>query len=171
MSAPGPAGTVVRGPDGRDELVFRRTYPDPVDEVWAAVTDPDRCARWFGRWTGDARPGGTVALTITSEEDGGGAPETVRIVDCVPPRRLQVTLDGPDGSPPWELTVELSPHGDGTGAGTVLEFHQLLADGFSPADTGPGWHWYLDRLGAVLAGGPLPDWEAHLAATAGHYPR
>ncbi|MFP5072381.1 SRPBCC family protein [Pseudonocardia nantongensis] len=167
----GPAGAVVRRPDGRSELAFRREFPDRVDDVWAAVTDPDRCARWFGRWTGDARPGGTVMLTMTSAEDGGGPPEAVRIVDCVPPHRLAVTIGVPDAGPPWEITAELAADRDAPGGGTVLEFRQVLADGFSPADAGPGWHWYLDRLAAVLSGGPMPGWEATLAATGPLYPR
>ncbi|MBC3189908.1 SRPBCC family protein [Pseudonocardia sp. C8] len=160
----GPAGTVVRGADGQARLAFRREFPDPVDEVWAAITDPDRCARWFGHWTGDARPGGTVALTMTSEEDGGGPPSTVRIVTCEPPHRLAVEISEETGAP-WELAVVLAPAGDGT----VLEFEQVLPAGFSPADAGPGWHWYLDRLAATLSGEPMPDWEATLAATRPHY--
>ena len=35
--------------------------------------------------------------------------------------------------------------------------------GFSPTDVGPGWHWYLDRLGADLAGTPFPAWPDYEA--------
>ena len=45
------AGEVVRGTDGRAVLRFRRVHDEPVADVWSAVTDPDRCARWFGRWS------------------------------------------------------------------------------------------------------------------------
>ncbi|MEQ3554519.1 SRPBCC family protein [Pseudonocardia nematodicida] len=166
-AAPGPGGTVHTRPDGRRELAFRREFPDPVDEVWAAVTDPARCARWFASWTGDARPGGTIALTMTSAEDGGGPPETARITACEPPHRLAVTIEVPDAGPPWELAVDLTSTADG---GTVLEFRQPLPDGASAADTGSGWHWYLDRLAATLAGAPMPEWEPHLAATTALYP-
>ncbi|BBF99561.1 MULTISPECIES: SRPBCC family protein [Pseudonocardia] len=165
-AAPGPAGEVRRGPDGRSRLVFRRVFPDPIDEVWSAVTDPARCARWFGTWTGDARLGGTVALSLTSDEDSGGPPADTLITECDPPHRLAVQVtEGGDSA--WELSVSLHP----TGTGTVLTFEQVLPGTFSPADAGPGWHWYLDRLSAVLSGGPMPDWEATLAATAQHYPR
>ncbi|ANY06220.1 SRPBCC family protein [Pseudonocardia sp. HH130630-07] len=161
---PPGAGRIVTGEDGRKRLAFHRRLPDPVEDVWSAITDPDRCARWFGRWTGDARPGGTVALELTSDEDGGGPPSDARIVVCEPPRRLAIELAEGDGAP-WELAVALSP----AGAGTVLEFEQVLPQGFSPADAGPGWHWYLDRLAAVLSGGPMPDWDETLAATSAHY--
>ncbi|GAA4997320.1 SRPBCC family protein [Pseudonocardia tropica] len=163
MSEP---GTVSESPDGRRVLAFRREFTAPVEDVWAAVTDPDRCARWFAHWTGDARPGGVVVLSMTSDEDGGGPPSDARIVVCEPPHRLQVEIGG-DTGPPWELSVELTS--DGTT--TVLHFAQALPEGLSPADAGPGWHWYLDRLRAALGGDPMPDWETTLADTGPLYPR
>lgn len=149
-----PDGVVTREPDGRGTLLFRREYPDPPAHVWPALTESDRLARWFGSFTGDARHGGTVALTMTSAEDSGGPPSSVRIVECAPPYRLSVLIEE-DGSDPWEILVTLE---DGRSGGTVLHFRQTLPVGFSPADAGPGWHWYLDRLGASLYGGAFPDW-------------
>ena len=43
-----PRGTVEQAPDGA-RLVFRRDYPDPVEDVWAALTEPARLGRWIGR--------------------------------------------------------------------------------------------------------------------------
>lgn len=160
-------GTVTRLPDGRAELVFHREFPDPVEDVWAAVTDPRRCARWFASWSGDGRPGGTITVVMTSDEDGGGAPSTATVTRCEAPHRLAVSIHE-DDAPPWELAVDLAATVTG---GTALEFRQVLPEGFSTADAGPGWHWYLDRLAAVLSGGPMPDWETTLAETAPHYPR
>ncbi len=150
-----PDGVVTREPDGRDTLTFRREYPDPPARVWPALTESDRLARWFGSFAGDARPGGVVTLTMTSAEDSGGPPASVRIVECDPPDRLSVSIEE-DGTAPWEIVVTL--HGTPSG-GTVLRFSQTLPAGFSPADAGPGWHWYLDRFGASLSGEALPAWE------------
>ena len=41
-------GIVTRLDDGRQRLEFRRSWPDPIDDVWAALTEPDRMARWIG---------------------------------------------------------------------------------------------------------------------------
>lgn len=166
VPAGGPAGRVTRLPDGRAELVFRREFPDAVEDVWAAVTEPERCARWFASWSGDARVGGTVSIVMTSDEDGGGPPETARITACDAPTRLALSIGDSDAGTPWEVAVDLSATAAG---GTVLVFRQVLPEGLSPADAGPGWHWYLDRLGAVLSGGPMPDWETTLAGTRPHY--
>ncbi|WP_224392493.1 SRPBCC family protein [Pseudonocardia sp. ICBG1293] len=157
-------GEVHHEPGGPTVLRFRRVHPEPVEDVWSAVTDPDRCARWFGRWSGDARPGGTVALEMTAEEDAGGPPSQVLISECDPPHRLAVAIRDGDGEP-WELTLTLAPEG----TGTVLVLPHVLPAGLSPADAGPGWHWYLDRLAASLAGTPMPDWERTLTATVDHY--
>jgi uncharacterized protein YndB with AHSA1/START domain len=144
----------------RRTLTLQRSYPDPVDDVWAAFTDSTRLARWFGSYTGTGRPGGTVELTVTGEVDAGGTvadPVTVTVHECAAPHRLVVEIpEGPEGQV-WVVEVDLSP----TGAGTDLVFTQRLAPGLDPADVEAGWNWYLDRLGASLHGADMPDWSAY----------
>ena len=40
-------------------VVLRREWPDPIDDVWSALTESERTARWIGTWTGrgGGRPG------------------------------------------------------------------------------------------------------------------
>ena len=33
--------------DGRPAVRFRRTYPHPIQRVWAAVTEPEELSHWF----------------------------------------------------------------------------------------------------------------------------
>jgi uncharacterized protein YndB with AHSA1/START domain len=151
-------GAVVRE-DGQVLLRFERHYEAPATEVWSALTDPDRTARWLGRWSGDPAEG-QVLLTMADEE---GAPaETVTIDRCEPPSRLEVTAGTADG--PWPLTVLLTEE-----AGrTRLLFTHRLAEPYDASAVGPGWHYYLDRLDAVLAGTDVPgdfaDYHPRLAA-------
>ena len=42
---------------GETFLVFERTFRAPIEDVWAAVTESDRLARWIGEWTGDPSTG------------------------------------------------------------------------------------------------------------------
>ena len=140
-------GTVVR--DGEAvRLVFERSYDASVEEVWEALTDPVRLGRWFGSWTGDPASG-RVALTMTDE--GEQEPSTVLIRTCRPPELIEVSVDGPDG--PWPLAVRLV----GEAGRTRLTFVHELAEPYDAGSIGPGWQYYLDRLGAVVAGAPLPD--------------
>ena len=160
----GPAdrrGEISTDPDGRPRLVFRRSWPDPAAEVWAALTEPERSARWIGRYEGPHGAGAEGDFTMTAEE---GSPATrVRLVECEPPRRLVVQfLDGMA----WRLEVDLTEDG----AGTTLTFTQVLADDSGLGDIATGWHWYLDRLDAVLTGMPAPaDWDDFAAAVGPGY--
>ena len=148
-------------------VVLRREWPDPIDDVWSALTESERTARWIGTWTGPGRSRGRgldrtglvprdVEFTMTGEVDAGGEvapPVTVTIVECDPPRRL--VLDIPEGDgPPWRVAVSLTEEG----GRTVLLFEQRVVGGVSPADVEAGWSWYLDRLGASLHGEPMPSW-------------
>jgi uncharacterized protein YndB with AHSA1/START domain len=33
--------------DGRPAVRFVRTYPQPIERVWQAITTPEGLARWF----------------------------------------------------------------------------------------------------------------------------
>ncbi len=145
-----PLGQVLRDQDGM-RLEFVRTYDSPLNDVWSALTEPDRVARWFGIWTGDPATG-TIELLMA--EDEGSTPQPVTILECQPPARLVIDLPGPDGT--WCLSVSLRAQ-DGL---TTLVFIQRLAQPYDPSSIGPGWHYYLDRLGAVVADTPVPGrWD------------
>jgi uncharacterized protein YndB with AHSA1/START domain len=139
------------------EIVLRRGYATSPEDVWAAFTESDRLARWFGRYTGHGRPGGTVELTVTGELDAGGEvadPVTVAVHECAPPHRLVVEVPS-SGTGSWWIAVDIAPEGDGA----ALTFTQRLVDGITAEEVTAGWRWYLDRLGAALEGGPKPAWS------------
>jgi uncharacterized protein YndB with AHSA1/START domain len=151
-------GVVTTEDDGRQRVEFRRSWPDPIEDVWAALTEPERLARWIGVYEGERRPGGTGTFDMTGEEgDHAGQPTT--IVECEPPRRLVVEWPQPDAS---VMRVDLDLwQEDGR---TVLRFVQFFPADAGAVDWAMGWHWYLDRLGAEIDGSTPPtDWDAFLA--------
>ncbi|MGY1745812.1 SRPBCC family protein [Blastococcus sp. SYSU D00695] len=155
-------GAISTDPDGRRRLVFRRSWPDPADAVWSALTEPERSARWIGRYDGDHGPGAEGDFTMTGED---GAPTSrLRIEECRPPHRLVLQWLDQMG---WRVEVDLA-EAAGT---TTLTFTQVLAaDDPGVGDIAAGWHWYLDRLGAVLAGTAVPeDWDAFHGAVGPGY--
>lgn len=143
-----------RTPTGRREhrsfgesMVLERTFTASIDEVWAAVTEPERLERWIGTWTGDPRSG-SVAFRMTAESPEAGE-ETVQIDECTPPHRLRARIQvpgHPDHEWHWELLLR---HVAGT---TTLTFVQSVAGDVPPTDVGPGWEYYLDRLVAAETG-------------------
>ena len=148
-------GEISTDPDGRRRLVFRRSWPDPVADVWAALTEPERSVRWIGRYDGERGTGAEGVFTMTAEE---GAPaEAVRIEECAPPHRLVLRwLDGMG----WRIELDLAE----TGGTTTLTFTQVFPARTDVAEFATGWHWYLDRLDATLTGAAVPaDWDSFLA--------
>ena len=155
-------GSVDEVPEGV-RLQFRRSWPDPVEDVWAALTEPGRTERWIGTFDGERRVGGTGTFTMTHEEEPVGEPMT--ITECVPPHRLVVEWATEEG---WRVQLDLAREGDRT----VLLFTQFFAAGTEVTDYVLGWHWYLDKFDAEVGGGPAPgSWDDFLAATGPAYGR
>ncbi len=150
-------------PDGSggSRLEFRRTWPDDADDVWAALTDPERTTRWIGAYEGERSNGATGVFTMTAED---GAPsERLTIVECIEPHRL--VLDWPDNDD-WRIELDLVAQR----GGTTLIFVQRFADEAAVPDVATGWHWYLDRLDAEISGTDPPrDWDAFLADVGPRY--
>jgi uncharacterized protein YndB with AHSA1/START domain len=135
--------------DGSGEVVsvlMRRSYDAPVDDVWDAVTQPDRIKRWFMPISGELRAGGSFQL----EGNAGG-----EILSCEPPRLLKVSFGGPTSI----VELRLTPDGD---SDTVLELEhtvpiEMAQSGAGALYVGPGWDGALLGLGLFLGGEAVGD--------------
>ncbi|MEU7002592.1 SRPBCC family protein [Nonomuraea sp. NPDC046570] len=126
-------------------VALRRTYRAAVEDVWEALTDPDRVKRWFVPLSGDLREGGEYAL----ENTGGG-----QILRCDRPKLLRLTFGDESSIVEVRLTAE--------GESTVLEFDHTvplaMAGNVAGAlHVGPGWDGGLLALGMYLRGEEIPD--------------
>jgi uncharacterized protein YndB with AHSA1/START domain len=147
-------------PDGdRLAVRFERRYCTAAADLWQAVTDPARLARWFAPVSGDLRVGGSYRVDFGEDQVATG---TVR--ECTPPHAFRATWDFP-GEPTSLVSVRVEAVAGGSLL--VLEHTRLPLD--QGAGYGAGWHAYLDALGADLGGGEPPDWEARFAALVGAY--
>ncbi len=139
--------------DGRSMhvLTVSRTYEAAPDEVWAALTTPERLPRWFLPVSGDLKVGGRYQL----EGNAGG-----EILACEPGRHLSISwIFGEQES--W-VEVMLS----GADERTELRLqHTLPTDAhweqFGPGAVGIGWELGLMGLAEHLADAtftpPPPD--------------
>lgn len=133
-------GAEFRRVDNRDHLgkpalvaIAVRTYDTTVDDLWEAITTPERLARWFLPVEGDLTVGGRYQL----KGNAGGT-----ITRCEPPVAFDVTWEFMGGTS-W-VTVRLVP--DGPRARLTLE-HIAHKDGigeehlkqFGPGAVGIGW--------------------------------
>ncbi|MEV4470440.1 SRPBCC domain-containing protein [Nonomuraea sp. NPDC049504] len=139
-------------------IELRRRYDAPIDDVWDALTNPERLQRWLQPVTGDLRLGGTFEL------DGGEHGEILR---CEPPRLLKVSwLYGPDADA-WPGTSEVQVRlASGSAGDTEFELihaavlEEPLFPIYGPGAGGVGWDLRLLGLARLLAGGESVDHEA-----------
>jgi uncharacterized protein YndB with AHSA1/START domain len=154
--------------DDQAYVAFERTFRAPIEDVWAAVTESDRLARWIGSWEGDPATG-EVAFRMLYEGDEHPA-EKFTIDECEPPRRLAITTEAPspDGTTEtWHLLLDLVE----TDGVTTFTFSQSVPEPTMAEGVGPGWDYYLDRM--VLAeSGDDPttlDFDDYFPALSEHY--
>jgi uncharacterized protein YndB with AHSA1/START domain len=76
---------------GFSHLRFSRLYALPAENIWMALTEPERIARWYGAATVDLRRDGGVAFQTARGVDSGF------IVALQPGRRIAWALPRPNG--------------------------------------------------------------------------
>jgi len=158
-----PTGTIVER-DGTHVLIQTRTFAAPIEDVWAAVTEPERLARWIGSWEGDPESGSVDFRMLFEGDDHDGEAMEIRV--CEPPSRLHLTSRV--GEEVWLLELDLT-HADGV---TTLTFSQPGVTAEQVGSVGPGWDYYLDRLVDVETGADpaLRDFERdYYPSTSAHY--
>ena len=151
----------LRSADGKGIVRIEDRYDTDIDDLWSALTDPARLARWYGEAEGDLRPGGEFRLHLESAGwDGTGRVET-----CQPPRRLLVTTRESDeswrkgrGAQPFDEAIEATLTADGDQTILVIEVRGLPLDVI--AAYGAGWQIHAENLAAHIAGHELGDTEA-----------
>ena len=141
-----PTGQITTD-DGRRVLTITREFQAPIEDVWAAVTESERLARWIGTFTGDPASG-RVAFVMTAE--GATEPEDMEIRECDPPRVLRVTSHV--GEERWQLDLDCWRRPTASPRST---FAQPDIDPAAAENVGPGWEYYLDRLVAAETGGDV----------------
>ena len=147
---------VARRTDAGGEIVsvqLRRSYDAAPEDVWDAVTDPARLARWFSPVTGELRVGGTFQV------EGNAAGE---VLECAPPQHLRVTWGGPTS------VVDVRVAADGPRTVVALEHSvpiEIAQSGAGALFVGPGWDAGVLARALHLRGEDIGDpvaWESSL---------
>ena len=141
----------------RPSLTLKRRLNAPPAKVYAAWTDPEKIARWFGpsqvvagsvRADIDARIGGRYRISFKMQD--GEHHEVAGVYrEMVPNQRL--TFSWAWHSTPEresQVTVSLKPDGDGT---LLTLHHEQLFDEAARDGHESGWTGTLDKLERYLA--------------------
>lgn len=120
-------------------VTLERKYDTNPEDLWDAVTNPERLPRWFLAVSGDLRPGGYYQF----KGNAGGT-----ISDCIPPRFLSVTWEF-DGGVSW---VEVRIVAEEKSQSRLTLSHICPIDDhwkqYGPGAVGVGWD--LGLLGLVF---------------------
>jgi uncharacterized protein YndB with AHSA1/START domain len=145
----------LRSAEGKGVVRMEDRVDTGIDDLWSALTDPRRLARWLGEVEGDLRVGGEFrAHFFASGWEGEG-----RVEACEPPQRLLVLTRQPDGPDEQAIEVTLTPDGDETNL--VWEERGMPPD-LLPA-YGAGVQVHVEDLVGYLAGRERCDAAARFA--------
>lgn len=162
-----PVGEVVH--EGElASLTYHRHYPYPPELVWAALTEPGQLKQWFMMTARiEGRVGGAVELIAGQSRFH----VTGTVLAWEPPRvceyewNVEPRAELPQGERSvvrWELAA--------AEGGTQLTLTHRRLTRNTALGFGPGYHAFLDRLGAQLGGAALPDWQQRYAEVKAGYP-
>jgi uncharacterized protein YndB with AHSA1/START domain len=151
------SSVAAAGPVIRPSLILKRRLNAPPAKVYAAWTDPEKIARWFGpsqvvagsvRADIDARIGGRYRISFKMQD--GEHHEVAGVYrEMVPNQRL--TFSWAWHSTPEresQVTVSLKPDGDGT---LLTLHHEQMFDEAARDGHESGWIGTLDKLERYLA--------------------
>ena len=151
-------GSMRRIDDRRGAVRVEDVYGTDIDDLWSAITEPDRLACWIATVQGDLRVGGVVQAQFTSAWEGPG-----RIDVCEPPKHLAITMEpGTDD----EAVIEAWLTSEGEQTRLVVEERGLPLDVLY--QHGAGWQAHIEDLERYLAGGQS-NWKARWAELAPAY--
>jgi uncharacterized protein YndB with AHSA1/START domain len=143
----------VRAQDGAGVVRIASHFDTDIDNLWSALTAPDRIRCWYGRIEGDPRVGNDVHVTVESSGWDG----TARVVACDAPSRLLLTTRETDeswqqdrGVQPFGVILEAALTSEGERVHLVVEARGIpLA---MIAFYGVGWQIHIEHLTAYLDG-------------------
>ena len=142
----------LRSAGGRGVVRIEDRYDTDIDDLWSALTDPGRLARWYGQVDGDLRPAGAFRLYV----EDAGMHVTGRVEACEPPRQLLLQTMQPDQPDEHFIEVTLAADGDQT----ILVWEERGMPPDYLAAYGAGIQVHVEDLAAYLAGRERCDADA-----------
>ena len=142
----------LRSADGKGIARMEDRFDTDIDDLWSALTNPRRLARWMGEVEGDLRLGGEFrARFLASGWEGTG-----RVEACEPPRRLLLLTEQPGQTGEHVIEVTLAADGDQT----ILVWEERGMPLDHLAAYGAGIQVHVEDLAAHIAGRQRGDADA-----------
>jgi uncharacterized protein YndB with AHSA1/START domain len=140
--------------DGEGVVQMEDRLDTKIDDLWGALTDPDRLAHWYGEVEGEPSQGGEfrVRVALSGERTG-------RVEACEPPQRLLLTMRDPDPQPgqPEQTVIEAQLIAEGAQTRLVWEERGMPVN-LLPA-YGAGIQIHVEHLADYISGRELRNVE------------
>ena len=139
----------LRVDDGKGTVQVSGLYRTDIDDLWSALTEPERLSRWLATVDGHPAVGDTFSAAFTSSWEG-----QLRVDACEAPHHLVLTSGVGE---PDEAIIEawLTTEGDGTRL--VVEERGFTLDEY--AAHGAGWQAHIEDLDSYLSHRDNRDWS------------
>lgn len=137
----------LRSVDGEGVVRMEDCFDIGIDDLWAALTNPDRLARWYGEAEGELSQGGEFRVQIAL-----AGPRTGKVEECEPPQRLRLTMRDPEPQPgqPEETVLDVQLITEGGQTRLVWEERGMPVN-LLPA-YGAGIQIHVEHLGDYISG-------------------
>jgi uncharacterized protein YndB with AHSA1/START domain len=141
--------------DGEGVVRMEDRLDTGIDDLWGALTDSDRLARWFGEVEGELSEGGKFRVRIALAGERAGQVEA-----CEPPQRLLLTMRDPDPQPgqPGQTVIKAELVAEGAQTRLVWEERGMPVN-LLPA-YGAGIQIHVEHLADYISGRELRNAEA-----------
>ncbi len=141
--------------EGTGVVRLEERFDTEIEDLWSALTDPDRLERWLGQVDGDLREGGEFRARYAAT----GWEGTGRVEVCDRPHRVLISTVSEDQPGGGETEVRLTADGDGT----LLVLEERGAPVPHLPGYGAGNQIHLEDLASYLSGGERCDPQARFA--------
>ena len=148
----------LRSVDGEGVVRIEERLDAGIEDVWAALTDPDRLKHWFGDVEGELAEGGGFHVRITL-----AGPRVGRVESCQAGRHLLLSMRDPDRRPgqPERMVIEARLSEEGARTLVVWEERGMPVN-LLPA-YGTGIQIHVEHLADYLGGRELRNAETRWA--------
>ncbi|WP_054012110.1 SRPBCC family protein [Arthrobacter sp. ERGS1:01] len=140
-------------------LTIVRVFNAPRELVFAAWTDPDQLAQWWGpkelytpreKVAVDPTVGGTWTATMVMKETGMEFPSTAKFISIDPPRGFEMREEAGDIFPFAVTMTATFEELDGRTTMTVVQHFDV--DNFDFSNSILGWGSQMEKLRDLLEG-------------------
>ena len=138
----------LRSVHGDGVVRMEDRFDTDVDDLWSALTDPDRLAHWFGEVEGELFQGGEFRVRIALAGERRG-----QVDACEPPQRLVLTMRDPDPQPgqPEQTVIEAQLIAEGGQTRLVWEERGMPVKLLPAYGAGSKFTWSISPTTSTVA--------------------